>query len=109
MTDPKNHNGVGSAGVSSPPTDAEVERQLVRAENGLLVDALTYRPVSLAELADDVRSGLRFRARDSSGGECTYQVLVQALLATLVPGPTAGAAELLSAAVRDGLPTGRTT
>ncbi|MFJ3216661.1 hypothetical protein ACIPLC_12150 [Kitasatospora sp. NPDC086801] len=95
--------------MSGPPTGADVERHLVRAEHGLLVDALTYRPVSLAELADDVRSGLRFRARDSNGGECTYQVLVEALLATLVPAPTAGAVELLSAAVRGGLPTGRTT
>ncbi|MET9535656.1 MULTISPECIES: polyhydroxyalkanoate synthesis regulator DNA-binding domain-containing protein [unclassified Streptomyces] len=62
------------------------ERLLVRTERGLLFDARTRQSVTLDELAADVRAGRRFRAtEDRGGGECTYQVLAQVLLAALAP------------------------
>ncbi|MEV6425982.1 hypothetical protein [Streptomyces sp. NPDC051662] len=107
------HNGDCGGNVSGPPPGTAGERLLVRGEDGLLMDSLACRTVSLAELADDVRCGRRFRAREgASGSECTYQVLVQILLATLAPGATAGALSAMTglpSAVREGFPTGRTT
>ncbi|MFJ3216484.1 hypothetical protein ACIPLC_11250 [Kitasatospora sp. NPDC086801] len=107
MTDPENRDGDDRRGVPGPSTGTDAERRLIREENGLLADSLTGRRVSLAELADDMRNGRRFQARErASGGECTYQVLVQVLLAALASGPVAGAlpgtAGLVSTTGRDG-------
>ncbi len=111
MNDPDGPDG-DTAPVPGPSTGPDPQRLLTRAEGGILVDSLTGRRISSAELADDVRGGRRFRARDSGGGECTYQVLVQVLLAALASGPEAGAlpevAGLPSAEARGSLPTGRT-
>lgn len=72
----------------SAQTGADGEHLLVRAEGGRLFDALTLRPVTLEELADEVRSGRRFRVRGAeSGVDCTYQVLAQVLLTALAPTP----------------------
>lgn len=62
------------------------ERLLVRTETGQLFDARTRQPVTLERLATDLRYGRRFRAmEDTGGGDCTYLVLAQALLAALTP------------------------
>ncbi|MEV7434968.1 polyhydroxyalkanoate synthesis regulator DNA-binding domain-containing protein [Streptomyces griseoviridis] len=62
------------------------ERLLVRTETGQLFDARTRQPVTLEGLATDLRYGRRFRATEArGGGDCTYQVLAQVLLAALAP------------------------
>ncbi|MFE2728344.1 hypothetical protein [Kitasatospora sp. NPDC059327] len=97
---------VGAVGAG-PPGSSAAERVLVRSEGGLLVDALTCRRVSLKELADDIRRGRRFRARDGvSGQDRTYQVLAQVLGVALgtewVTGGPGVIGGLLAAAVREG-------
>ncbi|MER6190124.1 polyhydroxyalkanoate synthesis regulator DNA-binding domain-containing protein [Streptomyces cyaneofuscatus] len=60
------------------------ERLLVRTDSARLFDARTRQIVTLDELAADVRAGRLFRATEElGGGECTYQVLAQVLLAAL--------------------------
>ncbi|MEE1821072.1 hypothetical protein PUR61_02480 [Streptomyces sp. BE20] len=77
--------------MSGRSTGADAQRCLIWAEGGFLADSLTGRRVSLAELADEVRSGCRFRVWDgASGGERTYQVLIQVLLSALASAPVAG-------------------
>ncbi|MFL0021339.1 polyhydroxyalkanoate synthesis regulator DNA-binding domain-containing protein [Streptomyces sp. NBUL23] len=69
---------------TNPGTDEE--RLLVRTDSARLSDARTRQIVTLDELAADVRAGRRFRVtEDRCGGECTYQVLAQVLLAALAP------------------------
>lgn len=97
----------------------DVERLLARTKGGQLFDTLTRRPVTLEELAGEVRRGRRFRVREGeSGSECTYQVLAQVLLTALSPvvpgaawaaGRSSGIVGLLSDAVGDGSPPGRNT
>ncbi|MFJ9210277.1 polyhydroxyalkanoate synthesis regulator DNA-binding domain-containing protein [Streptomyces sp. NPDC102264] len=110
--------GTGTDGVSpNPPTGTDAERHLVRTEGGRLFDTLTRRPVTVEELADDVRRGRRFRVREGeSRSECTYQVLAQVLLTALSPavpvaaraaGRSSGMAGPLSDAAGDGSPPGR--
>jgi hypothetical protein len=55
-------------------------REIVRDRDGNLFDVGEHRPVTLAELAEDVRAGRRFRARDQDGDAlCTQQVLLEVL------------------------------
>ncbi|MFD6337729.1 polyhydroxyalkanoate synthesis regulator DNA-binding domain-containing protein [Streptomyces sp. NPDC060131] len=103
--------------VPQPPTGTGAERHLVRTEGGQLFDTFMCRPVTVEELADDVRRGRRFRVREGeSGGECTYQVLAQVLLTALAPaapvaaravGRSSGMAGPLSEAAGDDSPPGR--
>ncbi|MEV6419917.1 polyhydroxyalkanoate synthesis regulator DNA-binding domain-containing protein [Streptomyces sp. NPDC051662] len=61
-------------------------RLVLRTRDGLLFDPSAGRTVTPEELADDVRRGHRFQARDSEHGtDCTYRVLVQILLTALTP------------------------
>ncbi|MFD8921666.1 polyhydroxyalkanoate synthesis regulator DNA-binding domain-containing protein [Streptomyces sp. NPDC055037] len=110
--------GTGTDGASlNPPTGTGAERHLVRTEGGQLFDTFMCRPVTVEELADDVRRGRRFRVREGeSGGECTYQVLAQVLLTALAPaapvaaravGRSSGMAGPLSEAAGDDSPPGR--
>jgi hypothetical protein len=56
-----------------------VPRLLLRERDGGLVDESDGRPVTLAELREDVRAGRRFRARRAGGGLCTYALLAELL------------------------------
>jgi hypothetical protein len=59
-------------------------RLLQRRADGSLHDAGLNRPVTLAELAEDVKDGRRFRAvRAESGASCTAEVLLEVLRAAL--------------------------
>ncbi|MFH8350368.1 hypothetical protein [Streptomyces sp. NPDC018045] len=59
---------------------------MVRNPDGTLVDAASCRPLTVAELGDDLRQGRRFTVTDqSTGADCTYRILAQALLAALGP------------------------
>lgn len=67
--------GPGGTPVRTPPT-----RDLARHHDGSLFDMARQRPVALAELAEDVRAGGSFRARDAATGrDCTYRVLAAVL------------------------------
>ncbi|GAA0443306.1 hypothetical protein ABZ951_21535 [Streptomyces sp. NPDC046215] len=67
-----------------PPGRARMVRELARHHDGSLHDATARRPVSFGELADDVREGAIFRARDAATDQdCTYQVLAAVLAGAL--------------------------
>lgn len=55
-------------------------RRLRRSADGRLFDMDERRPVTLEDLAEDVRAGRPFRAyRRHTGEECTNEVLLQVL------------------------------
>ena len=59
-------------------------RLLRRERDGTLYDLMLDRPVTLVELAQDVKDGKRFRAvRAESGATCTAEVLLEVLRAAL--------------------------
>ncbi|MET9644796.1 polyhydroxyalkanoate synthesis regulator DNA-binding domain-containing protein [Streptomyces syringium] len=73
-----------------PPGPGRAARELTRHHDGSLYDIAAHRPVSLGELADDVRAGATFRARDAATNrDCTYQVLATVLAGALswIPAP----------------------
>ncbi|MBC2878037.1 MULTISPECIES: polyhydroxyalkanoate synthesis regulator DNA-binding domain-containing protein [Streptomyces] len=79
-----------AASRQGPPGPARVVRELTRHHDGSLHDTTAHRPVSLGELADDVRAGATFRARDAATNrDCTYQVLATVLAGALswIPAP----------------------
>lgn len=70
----------------SPPRPS---RELVRGRDGRLFDVGEHRAVDIDELAEDVRAGLRFRAREQHSGQpCTQRVLLEVLCAA-APTPAA--------------------
>ncbi|MFF7730931.1 polyhydroxyalkanoate synthesis regulator DNA-binding domain-containing protein [Streptomyces sp. NPDC008001] len=65
-------------------------RELTRHQDGSLYDTAAHRPVLFGELADDIRAGATFRARDAATDQdCTYQVLAAVLAGALswLPAP----------------------
>jgi hypothetical protein len=63
-----------------PSRRRQPARMLRRDGDGTLYDVDEHRTVSLAELAEEVREGRRFRVHQhSSGRECTQQVLLEVL------------------------------
>lgn len=62
------------------PSRRQPAREVVRDRDGNLFDVGEHRPVTVAELAADVRAGRRFRARDQdTDAVCTQQVLLEVL------------------------------
>ncbi|MER5784292.1 polyhydroxyalkanoate synthesis regulator DNA-binding domain-containing protein [Streptomyces mobaraensis] len=77
MTGSRRTEGAGAGGspARTPPA-----RDLARHHDGSLYDTARQCPVALAELAEDVRGGGSFRARDAATGrDCTYRVLAAVL------------------------------
>ena len=74
------------------PKDPRPPRSLRRESDGTLYDLDERRTISIAELAEDVRAGRRFKARqDGSDRDCTQQVLLQ-VLGAVGPAKPAGLA-----------------
>ena len=66
--------------MSRAPRDLRPPRSLRRAGDGALYDLDERRTITLAELAEEVRVGRRFRAsREGSERDCTQQVLLEVL------------------------------
>jgi hypothetical protein len=81
--------------VTTRRRDPRPPRRLRRDGDGALYDLDERRTVSLAELAEEVQAGRRFRAhRHGSERDCTQQVLLQVLGASAltVPGGSRGLA-----------------
>ncbi|WP_165975971.1 hypothetical protein [Actinomadura rubrisoli] len=81
----------GREGADGPPDRARHARRLRLDADGRLYDPDERRFVEPRELCDDIRSGRTFRAyRAERGDECTNEILVRVLLASLT-GPSAWA------------------
>src|SRR5436305_14283639 len=62
-------------------------RELVRDSDGTLRDVTENRCIGIDELRDDLRGGRYFRARtQSSGADCTHEVLSAVLVSGAIPG-----------------------
>lgn len=80
------------------PRDPRPARNLTRGRDGSLFDVDEHRQISLAELADDVRDGRRFRVRHADTDQiCTQRVLLEVLQASVTPGPASSLAAGLPA------------
>jgi hypothetical protein len=74
--------------VSRIPRDPRPPRSLRRDGDGTLYDLDERRTITVVELAEEVRVGRRFRARQQgSERDCTQQVLLVVLGCSAIPAP----------------------
>ncbi|MEU1134543.1 polyhydroxyalkanoate synthesis regulator DNA-binding domain-containing protein, partial [Streptomyces sp. NPDC005900] len=82
-------DGAAPAGSRQHRPEPPNDHVLARHRGGRLYDVRLHEPVSLEELAQDLRAGSQFTAHDHrTGDDCTYQVLAEVVtwvLGTSVP------------------------